>query len=140
MSERRISLDEVANDFYGFVRRIVENLNVQLVLGIFQPADAVDQPVRDILLVEHRQLHGDARKIFKAGRGFGGSLVPVLVIKIDKDVAVHAVRCQQDQDDEVGNQQADVESVGVVEALECPVEKVLADVGPDAFWGGIGGQ
>jgi hypothetical protein len=41
---------------------------------------------------------------------------------------MHAVGGQQDQYDEVGNQQRDVERIRVVEALESPVEEVLAEI------------
>ena len=52
---------------------------------------AVDQPLHDILLVENRKLHRDARQIFKEGRWFRGVILPVLVIEVDEDVAVHSV-------------------------------------------------
>jgi hypothetical protein len=41
---------------------------------------------------------------------------------------VHAVRCQQNQDDEVWNQQGRIERIGVIEALECLVEEVLPEI------------
>jgi hypothetical protein len=53
---------------------------------------------------------------------------------------VQAVRSQQDQYDEVRNEQRDVEPVGVVEALESAVEKMLADVRANALGGNDGGK
>jgi hypothetical protein len=41
---------------------------------------------------------------------------------------VHAVRCQQNQDNEVGNQQRRIERIGVIEALEGLVKKVLPEI------------
>src|SRR5580693_4210641 len=108
MAKRSVALDQVADHLNGFVGRVVENLNIQLVLRIFQPADAINQAVGDILLVEHRQLHGDARKVLKISSRLGRALVAMLVIKINEDVAVHAVGGEQNQDDEIRNQQPDV--------------------------------
>lgn len=59
----------------------------------------------------------------------------VLVIKVDEYVAVYAVRSQQDQDDEIRNQQGEIKAVDLVEALESLVEKMLADVLPNAAIG-----
>jgi hypothetical protein len=41
---------------------------------------------------------------------------------------VHAVRGQQDQNNEVGDQQRHIEGVGVVQPSECRIEKMLANV------------
>jgi hypothetical protein len=45
---------------------------------------------------------------------------------------MNAVGGQKDQDDEVGNQQRQVKGVGLVDALKGPVEKMGAEVLPDA--------
>jgi hypothetical protein len=111
---------------------------VEPVFGILQAADAIDQTVGNILLVEHWQLHGDARHFIEMTSRCGRAAIAMLVIQIDKDVAMHAIRGEKNQDHEVRDQQPDVECVGVIEPLECAVEEMLADVGPDAFWGRVG--
>jgi len=44
---------------------------------------------------------------------------------------VHAVRRQQNQDDEIGDEQRKVEGIGVIQALKRLVEEMLAQVGTD---------
>ena len=62
---------------------------------------------------------------------FGRTILLVLVIEINQDVAMCSIRCQQDQHDEIRNQQRRVKSVGVIQALESLIEKMLTDVLPD---------
>src|SRR5580698_2448108 len=59
---------------------------------------------------------------------FGGPILLVFVIKINQHVAVGAVRSQQNQNDEIGNEQCQVECVGVIEALKSLIQEMLADV------------
>src|ERR1700722_8011116 len=59
----------------------------------------------------------------------------MLVIKINQDVAVHAVRRQQNQHNEIRNQQRQIKPVGVIQALKSFIQKVLAHVLPDALRG-----
>jgi len=59
----------------------------------------------------------------------------MLVIKIDHPVAVRAVRCQDDQDDEIGNQQRQIKRIDLVKPLESLVQKMLAKVGHQALGG-----
>ena len=107
---------------------------------IFHLADAVNQPLRHKLFVEHRQLHSDARQVLEARCRFAGVVLAILVIEIHQDVAVHAVRRQQDQYEEIRNEQGDVETVRVIEALKRAVEKVLANVRANALGGNDGGK
>jgi hypothetical protein len=48
----------------------------------------------------------------------------MLVVKINKLVAMHSIKRQQNQDNEVGNQQQHVEGVGLIQALEGGIEKM----------------
>src|SRR6267378_2377799 len=68
-------------------------------------------------------------------RWFRRLILLVLVIKIDHPVAVRAVRCQDDQDDEIGNQQRQIKSIDLVKPLESLVQKMLAKVGHQALGG-----
>ena len=129
---RGVVLDQAARDGLGFVGRIVEHLHIELVERILQAADRIQQALDHELLVENGKLHRHPRQIRKVPGRLGGAILPVLVIKIDQHVAVHAVRGQQDQHDEVGDQQRHVKGIGVVEAPECGVEKMLANVLADA--------
>ena len=49
-------------DFAGLVRRVVQHLDFEQVAGIVNLANAIDQPVRDIHLVENRKLDRDPRQ------------------------------------------------------------------------------
>jgi hypothetical protein len=133
VADRGVTLDQVAHHLDGLVRRVVEHLHVQLVLGIFQTADAVEQAVGHVLFVEDRKLHRDARQIFEAGGRLDRALLPVLVVKINQYVAMQTVGRQQDQNHEVGNQQCEVESVGMIEALEGPIQEMLLNVRTNAL-------
>src|SRR3981081_1002274 len=55
ISKRGIALDQTARDFDGFVSGVVEHLNVEFLLRIFQLADGLKQPLDDILLIEDRK-------------------------------------------------------------------------------------
>ena len=68
MSERGVALDQAASDFDGLVGRVVEQLDVELVFRIVEAADGVEQAVDHVLLVEDRQLHGDARQFVRNER------------------------------------------------------------------------
>ncbi len=126
ISERGVAIDEQARDFHGFVGRIVEQLDVELVFRVIEAADGIEKAVDYVLLIEDRQLHGDARQFGKVSGRFGRLVLLVLVIKIDQPVAVSAIGRQDDEDDEVGNQQGEVESIDLVKALESLVQKMLA--------------
>src|ERR1700734_3588509 len=57
----------------------------------------------------------------------------MLVIQVDEDVSMHPVAGKQDEDNEIGDQQREIETVDVVETAKGRVEKMLADVRTDAF-------
>ena len=128
VSERGVALDHGARNLDGLVGGIVEHLDLQLIARILDLADAIHQPVDDVLLIENRQLNGDARQFGEARFRFGDLILAVLVIEIDELVAVHSVERQQDQHDEIRNQQRHVEGVGVIQAAERGVEEVRPQV------------
>ena len=45
---------------------------------------------------------------------------------------MHAVRCQENKNNEVRDQQRHVESIGLIDPLECLIEEVLANVAANA--------
>ena len=55
-------------DLLRLVGRVVQDLDLEQVPRIVHLADGVDQPVRDVHLVEDRQLDGDARQVVGVGR------------------------------------------------------------------------
>ena len=73
ISQCGVALHQNAGDLNGFVGRVVEQLDVELIFRILEPADGVEQPVHDVLLVKDRQLHGDARQVHRNERA--GSVV-----------------------------------------------------------------
>ena len=50
------------------VGRIVEDLDLQQIARIVDLADGIDQPIRDVHLVEDRELDRHARQIRQFGR------------------------------------------------------------------------
>ena len=130
-SLRRIVLDQSLRHRLSFVRRIIQQLNVELVQRILQPANRFQQPLHHKLLIKNRQLHRDARQLGKLSRRIGGPVLLVLVIKVDQHVAMQAIRRQQNQHNEIRNQQRHIESVGLVKPLKGFIQKMLADVLPN---------
>src|SRR6185437_2550007 len=78
----------------------------------------VHQPVDDELLVENRKLNGDARQLGKTPRWIGSAVLPVSVIHVNQNVAMNAIRSQNNENHEVGDQQSKVKSIGSVQAFE----------------------
>ena len=74
------------------------------------------------------------RQLGEARRRLGHFVLAVLVIEIDELVAVHSVKRQQDQHDEVRNQQRQVKGVGLIEALESRVEEMRPQVMAKPVW------
>src|SRR5215469_11253203 len=128
-----IALDQCAGDVDGLVGRVVKNLNVKLLARIVQLANGFEQALDHVLFVENRQLHGNAGQVFESGGRPGRAVPAVLVIKVDEDVAVHAVSGEQNQDDEVRNKQRKIECIRVIDPSERRVEEVLANIRSNAL-------
>ena len=126
VAHRGIAFHDLAGDVDGLVGGVVEHLDVELVLRVVHLADGIHQAVDDVLLVEDRQLHGDAGQVREAMLGLHGLVAAVAVVHPDELIAVDAVGRQDDEDDEVGDQQAEIEGVGVVKAPKGGVEDVGA--------------
>ena len=62
-----LALDQRGDQLDGLVGRVVEHLDLQPVARIVDTAHGLDQPLRDVLFVEDRQLDGDDRP----ARGIG---------------------------------------------------------------------
>ncbi len=54
MSQGGVAIHQNAGDFNGFVGRVVQQLDVELLSWIVEPADGVEQPVHHILFVKDR--------------------------------------------------------------------------------------
>jgi hypothetical protein len=124
----RVVFHQTARDSDGLVGRVVQDLNVEFVQRVLQAADGIQQPLYHELLIEDRKLYRHPGQLFKSLRWFSRTVFSVLVIEVYQHIAVHAVRCQQNQDNEVGNQQRRIERIGVIEALEGLVKKVLPEI------------
>src|ERR1044071_4344669 len=133
-------IDEGAGDVYGFVGGVVEQLNVESVARIFDPADGLQQAINHELLVENRELDGDVRQVGKFLRRRGGPVVLLLVVQINERVAVKSVRSEQNKDDEIGYKERHVKGVGGVKAFERGIEKMLAEVLREPALGDEGGE
>src|SRR5450755_4144277 len=106
MSESGVAFDQQTGNLDRLVGRVVEQLNVELILRIIEPANRIEQAIDHVLLVKDWQLHGNARQVIgrKISRGLRGFILFVLVIKIDHPIAVGSVSSQNGQDNEVRNQ------------------------------------
>ena len=80
------------------VRRIVENLDLEAILRIADLRDRLEQPRRDVHLVEERQLDRDERHRVVGELGLLDWLVaPVLVVHEEEKRAVKAVHREREQ-------------------------------------------
>jgi hypothetical protein len=128
IAERGVALDDGAGDFDGFVGGVVEDLYVEAVERVLHLANGIDEAVDDELLVEDRKLDGHAREFVEARRGLGDLVLAIAVVHPHELVTVEAVGGKDNENDEVGNQEHQVETVDLVEALECFVEEMSAEV------------
>jgi hypothetical protein len=69
--------------------------------------DALDEPLGDVHLVEHRQLHGDPRKLVEEAVR-GGRVVLVLPVEIEELGTVEPVEGQDREDYEIQRDDGDV--------------------------------
>src|SRR5690349_7708819 len=54
MTERSVALHQAAGHSHGFVRRIVQNLDIKLLARVIEAADCVHEPLDYVLLIEYR--------------------------------------------------------------------------------------
>src|SRR5256885_9676217 len=118
VTQRGIALNDRVGSLDGFIGGVIKHLDVELVFGIVQPADGVNQAIDHELLVEDGELDGDPRQICEFLRRLGRSVPSVLVIHVDQDVAMNSVTSKNDEDDKVGNQEREVEGIRTVERSE----------------------
>lgn len=123
---RGILRDYCTGNVDSLVSGIVQDLNAQLVLGIIKFTDGIDQAVDHELFIEDRQLdqHGRQLVFGEMSWRFLAIIFPVLKILVDEHVSMNAVIRQNDHDDEIRDQQAEVESVQLVKTFESFVKDV----------------
>jgi hypothetical protein len=94
-------LDLLTGDLDRLIGRIVQHLDLELVGGVVDQARRVDQPLRDVHLIEDRELHRDGWKIFEL---FGDLRVAlgVPIVEVHHEIAVEAVEAQDPQHHEIG--------------------------------------
>ena len=62
---RGVAPDRELRDFSRFIRRVVQDLDLEQLRRVIEAANRVDQPIGDVHLVVDRQLNGDDRKRVK---------------------------------------------------------------------------
>src|SRR5271165_6495126 len=124
VAQRRVAIDHGLRNLDRLVGGIIQHLDFQLFARVFQLADAVHQAINHVLFVEDWQLDRNPRQLREARRRLRDLVLAVLVIEVNQLVAMHAVKRQQDQHDEIRNQQRHVEGVGVVQSFERGVQEV----------------
>ena len=91
-----------AGDLLGFVRRIVQHLDVKPVARIVEGTDRIDHPLHDIHLVVKGELNGDPRQFLEA-LGDDGRTILVPPEKPNQQVPVKTVEAEDGQDREIGD-------------------------------------
>src|SRR5205085_11594137 len=114
MSHRRIITDKIVRHLLSFIGGIVQHLDVELAFWVLQTADGIDQAPYHVLFIEDGQLNGDPRQFSKVLWRLRRALLAVLVIKVNQDVSVNAVRGEQNQDNKIRDEQRHIEGVGVI--------------------------
>src|SRR5205823_8142466 len=125
-----IMLGQTASNGDSLVGGVIQHLDVQFVQWIIQPANRFQEPFHHELFVKNGKLNRDPRQLREMSRRIYGAVFPILVIKIDQHVAMHAIGGQQYQHKEIRNQQRHVEGVGVIQTLKSLVEEMLTNVLP----------
>jgi hypothetical protein len=136
VAQRGVAFDQATRYLNGLIRRIVENLDVQFVGGILQLADRLQKALDYVLFIENGELHGHARQVFEVRGRLGRAILAVLVVQVDQHVAVHSIPSQKNEHNEIRDQQRHIKCVGTVESAKCGIQKMLANVGPQAVGGG----
>jgi hypothetical protein len=96
-------------DLHGLVRAVVQHLDLELVLGVVEQGDALEQTLGDVHLVEHRQLHRDQRQVFLGvGRGRLADVLAVLPIQHQQVATMEAVDAEDGERDEVQDDDGDL--------------------------------
>src|SRR5262249_298037 len=111
-----------------FIRRVVQNLDVEPFFGIVDFADRLHQSVHYELLVVNRQLDGDARKLGKLRRRLRGAVPAVPVIHVNQRIPVQAVGRENDHHHEIGDQQRQIEGVGGIKAAKGLIQKLALEI------------
>src|SRR4029077_8343092 len=73
----------------GFIRRVVQNLDLKPVSRIVEAADRPNEPANDVVLIEDRQLHGDERQVAEILRWLN-SFTPVSQEEINNEIAMNS--------------------------------------------------
>src|SRR6185312_15929372 len=110
--------------FNGFIGGIVEYLNFELLARILHLADGIHQAINDKLLIENGQLYSYPGQISELLLRRIGAILAVLVIKIDKHIAVDSIRRQDDEDREIRNEQREIKSIRPVKAFKRCIGKM----------------
>lgn len=87
-------------DRRGVVRRVVENLNLQLLPRVIQLAHRADQTLDDVGLIEDRQLDRDERQLVELRLRFG-DVLPMLPVEEDHDETMHTITRETEDNDGV---------------------------------------
>src|SRR5438270_3012370 len=132
MAQRGIALHHALRYYNGFVRRIIQHLDIELVLGIIDLADRLHQSVDYELLVVNRELDGDAGKLGKLSKRLRGPVLAVAVVHVNQRIAVHSVRGQNHHHYKIGDEQHQVEGIRRVEAFEGLIQELALQIMDDS--------
>ena len=97
---RGIAAHGALGDARRFIRRVVEDLDLEQLARVVDPADGVDETVRHVHLVVDRKLDRDGRQLLERAER---NRLPILVlhVQVDQVVPVPPVNGENDEDEEI---------------------------------------
>ena len=133
---RSVAFDAGTGDVARFVGGIIEDLDAQQFARIVEQRDGVDEALDDVAFVEDGELYSNLWPVGDSRR-WSRNIFTVSVVFVEQDVAVQAIRCEDEEHDKVGNHHRKIEGVGMIDAAEGAV----GDFVPVMTYGGLlGGE
>jgi hypothetical protein len=127
-----VTFDAGSSDLASFVGGIIEDLDVEEFARIVEKRDSVDEALDDVAFVEDGELYSNLWPVGDRRR-WSGNIFAVGVVYVEQDVAVQAIHCEDEENDEVGNHHRKIEGVGVIDTAEGAV----GDFVPVMTYGGL---
>jgi len=126
VAKRSIAFHQRPGEGRRVVGRIVQHLNLQQLLRVFDLDDFLHQALHHVTLVEKRQLDGHRRQLLKMPDRLPGGVLAVLEISVDDLEPVNPVHRENHHHAEVGNEHGPVEPGQLVDARKWRLGEHLA--------------
>ena len=130
-----VAFDARAGNLASFVRGVIEDLDIEEPARVIEERDGVDEALDDVAFVEDGELYSNLWPVGD-GRWRSRNIFAVSVVLIEQDVAVQAISCEDEENDEVGNHHRKIEGVGVIHAAEGAVGEFVPIMAQRGLLGG----